>query len=119
MAYANNANNAINTINNINAINDNQDVANNVIDNKDKKNLYKIVKKIESTINKTMLNFYDNFYTCESNVKRHVLIKNVNNKYEQLFNAITNTGSDYKTTQSYEDHIKFTTFITSEMNMLE
>jgi len=119
MAYEQNANNTINTID---TIDNKQDVANSVIDNKDnkdKKNLYKIVNKLETTINKIILNFYDKFYTCESNFERHVLIKNVNNKYEQLFNAITNTGLDYKTTQSYEDHIKFTTFITSEMNMLE
>ena len=92
---------------------------NSIIDKKHKQNLYKIVKKLETIINITILNFHDNFYICESNLSRHILIEDVNKKYNQLFNAITNTGADYKTTQYYEDHIKFTTFITSEMNMLE
>ena len=128
MAYALNINNIMNTEDNKDNKdnkdnNDNsQNVVNSIIDKKHKQhkqNLYKIVKKLETIINTTILNFYDNFYICESNLSRNILIENVNKKYTQLFNAITNTGEDYKTTQYYEDHIKFTTFITSEMNMIE
>ena len=122
MAHALNINNIMNTEDNKDNNDNSQHVVNSIIDKKHKQHkqkLYKIVKKLETIINMTILNFYDNFYICESNLSRNILIENVNKKYTQLFNAITNTGDDYKTTQYYEDHIKFTTFITSEMNMLE
>ena len=123
MAYPVNINDIMNTEDNKDNKDNSQNVVNSIIDKKHKKHKQnkenKIVKKLETIINMTILNFYDNFYICESNLSRHILIEDVNKKYNQLFNAITNTGTDYKTTQYYEDHIKFTTFITSEMNMLE